>query len=83
LSSRSERPFPPVVICVGCRVIREADDEGWRKLKAGWKCSACRVLGATERRKGAGQRILANAKTSTIERDGRTFIVHTLPPKRK
>lgn len=64
--------------CVLCGLRPEADDHFYKG-----RCRTCREKLAAKRRAVTGQRLLDRAKTSTVERDGQTFIVKTLPPKRK
>lgn len=79
---RSKQPRP-------CRVCGmqpeptdfEASDRPGRWL--GGICPTCREIRRRERKTATGQRLLDQAKTTTIMRDGRKFVVKTLPPKRR
>ena len=75
--ARHSRRFP--LRCRRCKLER-LPEETWR----GGFCPACHAVYAAERRKATGNRILARAKPQgTEERDGQTFHVVQLPPKRR
>jgi hypothetical protein len=69
------------------RRIRCRDCGGWReddeRLFHG-RCEVCRDKRSQARRAATGARALAKAKDAgTIERDGQTFKLVVLPPKRR
>lgn len=71
------RRIPPR--CRGCRLERLPDETFW-----GGYCPACRDERARRRRQATGANVLARARDGgAVERNGRTFQVTVLPPKRK
>jgi hypothetical protein len=69
------------------RPIRCRDCGGWRmddELFWRGRCEDCRDKRSAARRAATGARALALAKDAgTLERDGQTFRVLLLPPKRR
>jgi hypothetical protein len=67
---------------VRCRRYRDLRQDG-EKFYNGF-CDSCRQKRAAARRSATGARLLELAKNAgTVERDGQTFSVVVLPPKRR
>jgi hypothetical protein len=65
--------------CRRCRLERLPEENFVRGL-----CPACLELDRRKRRSATGARALSKAKDAgTVERDGQTFQVVVLPPKRR
>ena len=65
--------------CRRCKFERLPEETFWNG-----HCPACRAVQAKRSRSESGAKILAKAKDAgTIERDGQTFRVVVLPPKRR
>jgi hypothetical protein len=65
--------------CRDCGGWREEDERLWRG-----RCEGCRTKRSQARRAATGKRALEKAKDAgTVERDGQTFQVVVLPPKRR
>jgi predicted RNA-binding Zn-ribbon protein involved in translation (DUF1610 family) len=74
---RRRRRFPSR--CRSCGLIRLPEETFVRGL-----CPACLEAERHDGRRATGARILAKAKDAgTVERDGQTFTVSVLPPKRR
>lgn len=66
--------------CRRCKVRREP----WERLTIGGYCPSCSEAVRTRRSRKTGARLIAKAKDAgTVERDGQTFTVTVLPPKRR
>jgi hypothetical protein len=75
----ARRKRRPPSHCRRCKLER-LPDERW----LGGFCPECRDFYSAKRRKATAKRVLAGAKTAgTVERDGQTFTVLQLPPKRR
>ena len=74
-SRRSEN----VLRCRRCRDLRQEGERFYHGL-----CDSCRAERAKVRRSATGARLLEKAKDAgTVQRDGQTFHVTALPPKRR
>jgi hypothetical protein len=74
---RKRRPFVPR--CRGCGITRESSEIFLHGV-----CPSCRDVRSKERRGATGTRLLAQARDADSEtRDGQTFRVVVLPPKRR
>lgn len=68
-----------VVRCRRCRDLRQDGERFYGGL-----CDSCRGQRSAAKRAATGARLLAKAKDAgTLERDGQTFRVVQLPPKRR
>jgi len=77
MARRRRRRVPPH--CNRCRLER-LPEETW----LGGFCPNCRAEMSAKRRKATAAKVLSRAKTAGIEqRDGQTFTVVQLPPKRR
>lgn len=77
MAKRKRRPQPPR--CHRCGLLRFEWETFFRGL-----CDKCRAEVGAENRRQRGARVLAKAKDAgTLERDGQTFTVVVLPPKRR
>ena len=76
----AQRPrSPDVVRCRRCRDLRQDGESFYNGY-----CTTCRHERAAARRAATGARILKRAKNAgTVEREGQTFHVVVLPPKRR
>jgi len=74
------KPKPHYVLrCRRCRDLRLEGEKFYRGL-----CPTCLELDKRKRRRETATRVLAKAKDAgTVERDGQTFQVSMLPPKRR
>ena len=76
---RRQRRPDHVVRCRRCRDLRQEGEKFFNGF-----CDSCRQKRGAARRAATGARILERAKDAgTVERDGRTFRVVVLPPKRR
>ena len=65
--------------CTRCHLARLPDEDFHRGL-----CPACLEADKRYRRRQLGAKVLERAKSAgTVERDGQTFQVVVLPPKRR
>jgi hypothetical protein len=68
-----------VLRCRRCCDLRHDGETFYRGL-----CDSCRSAAAAKRRAGTGTRLLEKARYGgTVDRDGQTFRVVVLPPKRR
>ena len=77
MASRRRRRFSPG--CRTCRLEQLPEEMFYRGL-----CPACMDVDKRRRHAATGACLLAKAKDAgTVERDGQTFTVVVLPPKRR
>ena len=85
LVGRKRKPKPPKP-CRDCGLLPEATDFEGSNRPGRWLggiCPACRETGRRARKAATGQKLLDKAKTTTVIRDGREYVVKQLPPKRR
>ncbi len=80
MSSRRRKAARALTKCRTCHALKETTDPPfYRGL-----CTACRAAEAVQRRALTAARALAKAKPAgTVLRDGHTYTVTVLPPKRR
>ena len=65
--------------CIDCGALREYDE-----FFSSGRCRSCRATRGSQHRMKMGAKLLARGEeTGTEVRDGQTFKVVTLPPKRR
>jgi hypothetical protein len=72
--------------CRVCGLLPEPTDFEFSDRPGRWLqgiCPTCRAARARERKTATAQKLLDQAKTTTVIRDGKEFVVKTLPPKRR
>jgi len=73
----SRKPY--IIHCRDCDTPRVDDEIFWHG-----RCPSCRKARGASHRQQMGAKLLAKAKDAgTVLRDGQTFTVVTLPPKRR